>query len=319
VAVGVTTPEAESTLLLCVRVRDGSEADFKAWQARWHAEMLRAPGAKSVEEVPQNPDQEECVTVARFATVDALRDWLHGDANCALIEQARPYAAGGVVMQLAGKAALEYYVQHGTTEVIITRIKPGKEEPYRAFADRIQRVQQSFPGYIGSFVQPPHQHEIGWTTVLRFDSVDNLDRWLNSPERAALLKESDDLIEGFSAQRVDTSFPGWVPADPATGKPPSPWKTACLVLLALFPVVMLELRFLNPVLRAWGSPPALTVFAGNAISVALTTWPLMPIAIRAFRPWLFPENQPRGLVAAMPFVLIGCYALELLALWRLLF
>jgi hypothetical protein len=61
------------------------------------------------------------------------------------------------------------------------------------------------------------------------------------------------------------------------------------------------------------------VFTGNAISVALTTWPLMPLAIRGFRPWLFPENHPRGLVVAMPFILICCYAVELLALWRLLF
>ena len=100
------------------------------------------------------------------------------------------------------------------------------------------------------------------------------------------------MVERFKAQRVDTSFPGWVPNDPATGKPPNIWKTACLVLLTLFPVVMLELKFLNPHLR--GLPPALATFTGNAISVLLTTWPLMPLAIRFFRPWLFPEGRPRG-------------------------
>jgi hypothetical protein len=222
-------------------------------------------------------------------------------------------------MQLAGRAALEYYTQRSATEVIITRIKAGEEDAYRAFADRIARAQQHSPGYIGSFVQPPHQHETGWTTVLRFDTVENLERWLQSPERAALLKESQDLIEGFEAQRVDTSFPGWVPADPATGRPPNVWKTAGLILLTLFPVVMFELRFLNPLLRAAHFPPVLVVFTGNAISVALTTWPLMPLAIQAFRPWLFPEGQPRRLVSAMPVVLICCYAVEVLALWRLLF
>jgi antibiotic biosynthesis monooxygenase (ABM) superfamily enzyme len=221
-------------------------------------------------------------------------------------------------MQLTGGAALEYYVQHSATEVIITRIKPGKEQAYREFADRIQRVQQTFPGYIGSFVQPPQHNETGWTTVLRFDAVRNLQHWLNSPERGRLLKDSEDLIEGFEAQRVDTSFPGWVAADPATGRPPNMWKTATLVLLTLFPVVMLQLRFLNPVLRAAGFPPALGTFTGNAISVALTTWPLMPLAIRAFRPWLFPEGRPRWVVTIMPIVLVCSYALEILVLWRLL-
>ena len=79
------------------------------------------------------------------------------------------------------------------------------------------------------------------------------------------------------------------------------WKTACLVLLTLFPVVMLELRFLNPHIEAFN--PAVRTFIGNAISVGLTTWPLMPLAILGFHAWLFPEGQPRWLAWAMPIVL----------------
>jgi hypothetical protein len=308
----------ESTLLLCARVREGHEQEFRAWQARWQHEMLQSPGARSFEVLPQTPDQDEIVGVANFEAIDALRAWRHGEANRALIDEVREHVEGGVIMQLAGKAAAEYYVQRGATEVIITRVKTGKEEPYRAFADRIQRAQQKFPGYIGSFVQPPQHNETGWTTVLRFQTVRDLNHWLNSPERKALLKESEDLIEGFTAQRVDTSFPGWVPADPSTGKPPNMWKTAGLVLLVLFPVIMLELRFLNPVLRAAHFPPALGTFTGNAISVTLTTWPLMPLAIRAFHFWLFPEGQPRWLVLIGPGILLACYLVELAIFWRLL-
>jgi uncharacterized protein len=315
---GATPPGLTSTLLVAVRVRAGRENDFRTWQARYQNEMLASPGGESFEVIPQTPDQDELVAVARFATVDGLRVWRHSEANRSLVEQAREFAEGRIVMQLTGKAAAEYYVQHSATEVIITRIKPGKEAEYRAFADRIQRAQQRFPGYIGSFVQPPQHRESGWTTVLRFGAVRDLERWLNSAERAALLEESKDLVESFEAQRVDTSFPGWVPADPATGRPPNMWKTASLVLLCLFPVVMLELRFLNPILRAAGFPPPFVTFTGNAISVTLTTWPLMPLAIRGFRPWLFPEGQPRRLVIAMPILLVCCYALEILVLWRLL-
>jgi uncharacterized protein len=315
---GAVNPGSESTLLLCARVREGGDADFRAWQARWQAELLSSAGGVSVEVVPSPLDQEEAVAVATFATPETMQAWRNGNANRALIDEGRRFVEGGILMQLTGKAAQEYYAPRSATEVILTRIKVGKEDEYRAFADRIQRVQQNFPGYIGSFVQPPHQHETDWTTVLRFDTDEHLDRWLNSAERIALLKESDDLIEGFHAQRVDASFPGWVPADPATGRPPNIWKTAALVLLSLFPVVMLELRFLNPVLRAAGFSPALTVFTGNAISVALTTWPLMPLAIGIFRPWLFPEDRPRALVRAMPLLLLCCYGVELLVLWRLL-
>jgi hypothetical protein len=245
-----------------------------------------------------------------------LRTWRRSDINRHLVAEAASFAEGGIVMQLVGQAAVAYYVQHGVTFVVVTDIKPGQEKEYRVWADKIQKVQETFPGYIGSFVQPPQHKETGWTTVLRFDTAQHLSAWQNSPQRAALIEEASPLVERFKAQRVDTSFPGWVPNDPATGKPPNMWKTACLVLLTLFPVVMLELKFLNPHLR--GLPPALATFTGNAVSVLLTTWPLMPLAIRFFRPWLFPERQPRALVLAMPFVLLACYALEIAFLRRLL-
>ena len=305
-----------STLLLCARVRSGSEPAFAQWQVGWQTAVLAA-GAESVEFwPPAPPDQLESVAVARFTSVDSLQKWRRGDENRQLVEEVTPLVEGGVVMQLVGQAAVDYSVQHGVTMVIVTEIKPGREAAYRAWADRIQKVQATFPGYIGSFVQPPQHNETGWTTVLRFDSAANLDRWLKSKERAAMVKESEDLVAGFHAQRVDTSFPGWVPTDPATGKPPNMWKTACLILLTLFPVVMLELRFLNPHLRELN--PAVGTFIGNAISVALTTWPLMPLAIWGFHAWLFPENQPRWLVTIMPIVLVLCYALEIALLWHLM-
>jgi antibiotic biosynthesis monooxygenase (ABM) superfamily enzyme len=306
-----------STLVLCARVRPETLADFTQWHVRWQAAVLASPGALSFEYwPPAPPDQEEAVALARFASFDALQQWRRGDRNRALVAEAAPLVEGGVVMQLVGQAAIEYYIQHGVTEVIVTDIKPGNEAPYRAWAERIQKVQETFAGYIGSFVQPPHQKETGWTTVLRFDSAANLDAWLNSSERAALLKESEDLIEGFHAQRVDTSFPGWAPNDPATGKPPNMWKTASLVLLTLFPVVMLELKFLNPNLRTLN--PAAGTFIGNALSVTLTTWPLMPLAIRGFHAWIFPERQPRWLVLTSPIILLLCYAIEIAVFWRLL-
>jgi antibiotic biosynthesis monooxygenase (ABM) superfamily enzyme len=305
-----------STLLLCARVRPESEAEFAQWQVGWQTSALAA-GALSVEFwPPAPPDQLEAVAVTRFASMDALRKWRRGALNTQLVDEVAPLVEGGLVMQLVGQAAVDYAVRHGVTMVMVTDINPGKEAAYRAWADRIQKLQATFPGYVGSFVQPPQHNETGWTTVLRFDSAANLERWLKSDVRAAMVKESEDLVQGFHAQRIDTSFPGWVPNDPATGKPPNMWKTACLVLLTLFPVVMLELRFLNPHLRELN--PAVGTFIGNAVSVGLTTWPLMPLAIWGFHAWLFPERQPRWLVQSMPIFLVLCYLTEIAVLWHLL-
>ena len=260
--------------------------------------------------------EDATVAIARFASPEGLKAWRRGAINSALIDDAAPLVEGGLVMQLVGQAAVDYTVQHGVAMVMVTDIKPGREAEYRVWVENIQKLQATYPGYVGSFVQPPQKGETAWTTVLRFDTAEHLNGWLHSKERAALVKDSEELVDAFHAQRVDTSFPGWVPNDPATGKAPNLWKTACLVLLTLFPVVMLELRFLNPPLASLN--PALRTFIGNAISVAATTWPLMPIAIWGFHAWLFPENQPRWKVIAAPIALVLCYLAEIALLWNLL-
>jgi uncharacterized protein len=302
--------------LICARPRAGSEDAFSQWTSRLQKDALAQPGALSCELWPPTPpDQEEWVAVMRFQTVDALRDWRVSENHRQSITEAGGLAEGGRVTELAGGAATEFYVQNSATEVIVTEVKPGRESEYQEWANRIDRLESSFPGFRGSYMQPPAPGETGWTTLLRFDTTEKLDAWLESPARANLLREAEALVDRVVAHRVDTSFPGWVPVSPITGKPPNVWKTAALVLLTLFPVVCLELKFLNPHLRSLG---ALGTFIGNAISVGLTTWPLMPIAIKGFHGWLFPENQPRWVVIASPFILIACYGIELIIFTRLL-
>ncbi len=306
-----------STLLLSARVLPGREPEFAQWHGRWQSALLASADAINVELwPPAPPDQLEAVAVARFASMDALRRWRHSEVNRKLVEEAAPLTEGALIMQLVGQAAVDYAVAHGVTMILVSDIKPGKEAAYREWSDRIQKLQATFPGYLGSFIQPPQQGETGFTTVLRFDSAANLDSWLTSDARAAMVKDSEDLVAGFRAQRVDTSFPGWVPNDPATGKAPNMWKTACLVLLTLFPVVMLELRFLNPYIEAFN--PAVRTFIGNAISVGLTTWPLMPLAIAGFHAWLFPESYPPWVAWVMPVVLMLGYLIEITLFWHLL-
>ena len=167
-----------STLLLCARIRPGCEAAFAQWQVRWQTAVLESPDAMSVEFwPPAPPDQLEAVAVTRFASLDALQTWRRGRES-ELVEAAKPLAEGGMVMQLVGQAAVEYSVKHGVTMVMVTDIKPGKEAAYRSWTDRIQKLQATFPGYVGSFAQPPQHNETGWTTVLRFDSAEHLEAWV---------------------------------------------------------------------------------------------------------------------------------------------
>ncbi|MFA6141317.1 MAG: hypothetical protein WC684_11385, partial [Hyphomicrobium sp.] len=57
-----------STLLLCARIRPGSEAAFAQWQGRWQSALLASADATSVELwPPAPPDQLESVALVRFS------------------------------------------------------------------------------------------------------------------------------------------------------------------------------------------------------------------------------------------------------------
>ncbi len=277
----------------------------------------RLAGAVSVEFwPPAPPDQLEAVAVARFASLEALRKWRRGDRNRELVEEAEPLAEGGVVMQLVGQAAVDYSVKHGVTMVMVTDIKPGKEAAYRAWADRIQKLQATYPGYIGSFVQPPQHNETGWTTVLRFDSAANLEvaelrgacrdgEGERGPGPRLPRSAGRHVVSGLGPERSgDRQAAQYVEDGRPRPAHALPGRHARAQISQ------------SPARRRSTRPPR--TFIGNAISVALTTWPLMPLAIWGFHAWLFPENQPRWMVMAMPLVLLLCYAIEIAFLWHLL-
>ena len=199
-----------STLLLCARILPGRDKEFGQWQVTWQTAALAA-GALSVEFwPPAPPDQLEAVVTARFPSVDVLRKWRRGDVHRRLIEQVTPLTEGGLVMQLVGQAAVEYSVRHGVTMVMVTDIKPGMEAAYRAWADRIQKLQATFPGYIGSFVQPPQHRETGWTTVLRFDFGRPPRRLAEAQTRAPPWSRKASRWSKVSTRSGWTRrFPGW--------------------------------------------------------------------------------------------------------------
>lgn len=96
---------------------------------------------------------------------------------------------------------------------------------------------------------------------------------------------------------------------------PASWKQSMVVLLMLFPIVMVELRFLLPALR--GLDPVLGTFLGNAISVWLLSWPMMPIANRGLDWWLRPRPAAARRITPLGIaLLLGLYMAEIAVFLR---
>jgi len=309
----MNNPSSTNTAILLAKfqLRRDAENDFAEWQARALTHAAGFEGFLNSEITPSGQGLAWTVLL-RFADSARLEAWRKSETWHRLLEDAAPL--------LAEKSSIEVEVKEGeggsgVVEVIITQVKAGKEAAYREWETRIQQAQSKFPGYRGSYVQPPVSGELGWTTLMRFDTAKQLDTWLKSAERAALVKEAESLVDYAHLQRMGTSFPGWFPTDPKTGKGPPNWKAAMLVLLGLFPIVMLETRFLKLPVN-----PSLGMFIGNVISVALTTYLTMPLFIKTLGWWLFPKSDASKVAvnAAGTALVFLLYAISVSALWHLL-
>jgi hypothetical protein len=309
----MNNPSSTDTAILLAKfqLRPDAENPFAEWQARALTHAAGFEGFLNSEITPLGQGLAWNVLL-RFADSGHLEAWRKSETWQRLLEDAAPL--------LAEKSSIEVEVKEtesggGVVEVIMTKVKAGQETAYREWEIKTQQAQSKFPGYRGSYVQPPVSGELGWTTLMRFDTVEQLEAWLKSPERAALLREAEPLVEYAHLQRMGTSFPGWFPTDPKTGKGPPNWKAGMLVLLGLFPIVMFETRFLKLPVN-----PSLGMFIGNSISVAMTTYLTMPLFIKMLRWWLFPKSDASKLAvnAAGTALVFLLYAISVAALWHLL-
>ncbi len=310
---------APVALVIKLKPRPEADGEFSQWHAKAATAAAEIDGFVSSEvNAPSSPGSDEWSIVQHFRNAAALRAWRATEGHARLLEEARSLA-GTEGQSVRESEVAEAALASVVTEVVTTQVKPGKDREYRDWAERIHRAEAQFPGYRGNFLQPPAssgQHY--WTTLVRFATPRQLDAWLNSDVRKELLREHDALVRSWEHHRLPGSFAGWFPPDPVSGQSPPSWKQSMLVILMLFPIVVLELRFLTPVIGGL-SPAALGTFIGNVISVFLLAWPFMPIAIAAMNWWLTPRaDGGRWVDAAGVALLLVFYAGEIAALSRLL-
>ncbi len=287
------------------------------WLTRLMMVGVGSGSVLSAEIIPSStPDENEWTLVQRFHDHHLLAEWQARSDRLKLLEELAPKIEGNEVA--LNETVTSTYGTVGSVAVaIVTEVKSGLEAPYREFEKQFQSAQAKRRGYRGVYLQPPTKKTPNvWTTLIRFDSPDTLDEWFVSEERRKLLTLAEPVVSSTEFQAVTGSFPGWFPQEKGQKGPPN-WKTAMLILLGLYPIVMLEIRFLNPQLHSLN--PAVANLIGNAISVALTTWVTMPLLIKAFTKWLFPKKETPSWVSPVSLaVLVAGFAIEVALLWRLL-
>jgi antibiotic biosynthesis monooxygenase (ABM) superfamily enzyme len=268
--------------------------------------------------MPPGEHDDTWIILLNFDSQEHLAAWQQSGARAEILAELAPFLIGGNLGEVMQPESPDAALPGTTvTQVIFSRVRPGMENSYREWAARIQQAQARYAGYRGMYLQPPARGGTHWITMLRFDSNEHLNAWMAAPERAAMLHEAKAFIESEELLRLATSFPGWVPIDPETGKGPPDWKTGLLVLLGLYPVVVLELLYLNPLLS--GLVPAFSIFLGNVLSVAATTYLTMPVFVRMFGWWLFPDTKQDNSAATIGLAILTALFAGEISLFMLLF
>lgn len=204
--------------------------------------------------------------------------------------------------------------------VIVHHVPPELADRFVQLQEEVTTAGKQAPGYVKTEVYPPAEKDSDqWVIVMTFADQKSLDRWFDSSERIDSVSKMRDEIGTFTIKKMPAGLGAWfagldrgenglddAPLDQLPG-----WKMVMAVLLALYPIVMLTMTFLNPWMSGLGL--AVQVLIGNALSVCLLQWVLMPPLTAAMQRWLrtpFSKAPYLNLGGALGIAaILGCVTL----------
>lgn len=293
-----------ATVVVTHLLRPGTEARFRRWQTEVDSAASTFAGYVGSEVSPPATGGDEWAVFYRFDCLDHLRAWLESGRRRELVERA--------AAMFADPPSQNVLVEDGEEPVTVVVTHPpvaGREADFLAWQQRITDAEKQFPGFLGSEWHPPIPGaQDDWTILFSFDSREHLDRWLESPERAALLAQGRGF-DDFTVRPIPNPYGSWFASGTAGNTPVPSWKTAMSVLVGLYPLVVVLTITID---ELWPSVPLWAgLLIGNIASVGLLTWIVMPLVTRALRFWLEPGAAAGrrldmiGLVVSVAFLTVA--------------
>lgn len=314
----MSEPSSAVTIVTQTTVRPGNSAAFQEWQAESNRIIATFPGFEHQTLLPPSPPvQDYWVFMQRFADSASAIGWLKSPQRLQRLTLVQPLLTGRadvhVVRGMADAPSAPISV------IMSTRVKAGCEAAYRAWEQKIAVAQTAARGLVGYRFEPPIEGvQADWLTILRFDTQENLQAWMDSHARKALLAEAETLTEGFHYRVTRSGFDQWFPLAAGGTHGPPVWKQNMVVLLMLFPVVFLFGYFVQtPILQQrLGLPFAVALLVGNIVGIVLLN-SLVPWASRRFDWWLSPAGAAPSRSVAGAAVIAALLILLAAVFWRM--
>jgi antibiotic biosynthesis monooxygenase (ABM) superfamily enzyme len=151
---------------------------------------------------------------------------------------------------------------------------------YEAWLRRTVAAARRQPGHLGVNVIRPGGEDAMFTTVVRFARAGQLQAWIDSAERAALIQEVSPLLEEGDHPLIHNDAEFWfTPAHGNVRQPPK-WKQAVLTYLVICPLTMVIPRLWAPAFERY------PVLGGVVPSNLLITLCIVVPVVFLIMPWV---------------------------------
>jgi antibiotic biosynthesis monooxygenase (ABM) superfamily enzyme len=88
------------------------------------------------------------------------------------------------------------------TVIIGQKVLPGSEQQFETWQKGMNAESTKYPGFLAAEINPPTAVQTDWVVVYRFDSVANVQAWINSATRQEWLDRGKHYFDGPGTQQV---------------------------------------------------------------------------------------------------------------------
>jgi len=184
-------------------------------------------------------------------------------------------------------------VDHGATVVINHRIRADKVAEYEEWLKEISPLAKASPGNLDwNIVRPIPGLTSTYTIILRFDTEAHLRAWIDSPDRARLIKKAQPLFVKGDDFYIHSGLDFWFVPPGVKAPVPVRWKQLLVTWSAIYPLVLVVPLAVRPALAriALDGNRLVTTLVVTGIVVLLMVYVVMPRYTRLLKRWLFAND-----------------------------
>jgi uncharacterized protein len=178
----------------------------------------------------------------------------------------------------------------GATVVITHRVRAGKLADYDNWLNEIAPLCKASPGHLDwQIIRPVSGLTETYTVIIRFDTSDNLRRWMGSSERQRLIERARPILAQDDNYTIQSGLDFLFTPAGGNTKVPVRWKQFFVTWSAIYPLVLTVPLVIVPALHlvGWSENRYLVALFVTAAVVFLMVYVVMPRYTKLVRRWLF--------------------------------